>query len=143
MKLVFTSGEGIAGAVTRWWTWDKVGHVAAEIEPGLFLDATPSRGVAKHCDLAGTIIAEYRVMVPDRTIEEAVWWAAMQAGARYDWSAIYGMPFRRDWHDPRKWFCSELWAAAFEYAGEPLLRATHLDRVTPRDLRMSPLLRPA
>lgn len=143
MRLVFTTGSGLGGAVTRWWTWGEEGHVAAEIEDGVYLDATPRLGVAIHCGLDGDILAEFRPMVPHDVAEAAVDWACDQVGRPYDWHAIYGMAFRQDWHDPRHWFCSELWAAAFEAVGVPLLNAAHLDRVTPRDLRLSPLLRPA
>lgn len=39
-----------------------------------------------------------------------------QLGKPYDWSAILGFAFNRNWRDPRKWYCSELQAAAMEYA---------------------------
>lgn len=146
LVLVFTAGEGITGAITRWWTWSAAGHVAGELgQVGAtiqYLDATPSRGVAQHAGIAGRIVARRTVDCEPEAEARAVAWAADQIGRPYDWRAIAGMPFRRDWRDPRAWFCSEIWAAAFEAIGLPLVHAEALDRVTPRDLLMSPRLRP-
>jgi hypothetical protein len=67
-------------------------------------------------------------------ITEALRWALTQAGKPYDFSAICGIAFERDWHDSRRWFCSELIAAAFEVVGSPLLNpSANLWRITPRD----------
>ena len=146
MRIVFTAGLGITGAITRWATWGAAGHVAFELEDGRgrvsYLDATPSLGVAEHATLAGRIVGRYAVMCSDQQALDAVRWASDQIGKPYDWSAIYGMACRRDRHDPRAWFCSELIFEAFEVAGFPLLRAEALDRITPRDLMMSEGLRP-
>lgn len=148
LVLVFTAGEGISGAVTRWWTWSAAGHIAgllgydgADQHP-VYLDATPGRGVAQHSDLAGRIVARRTVDCEPDVELRAVQWFAGQVGRPYDWGAIVGMPFRRDWRQEGHWDCSEGWARAFEIAGFPLLEAGHLNRVTPRDLLLSPRLRP-
>jgi hypothetical protein len=54
-------------------------------------------------------------------ITEALQWALTQAGKPYDFSAICGIAFDRDWRGSRRWFCSELIAAALEVVGSPLL----------------------
>jgi uncharacterized protein YycO len=69
-------------------------------------------------------------------------WYLQQIGKPYDFLAVAAMPFRRDWRDDKRWFCSELAIAGFEQAGIDLLNITHLNRVTPRDLYLSPLLLP-
>ena len=51
----------------------------------------------------------------------------------HDWGGVIGIGFRRRWHDHDAWFCSELIAAAFADAGEPLVRVDAW-RITPRDL---------
>jgi len=57
-----------------------------------------------------------------------------QKGKDYDIISIFGFFFhKRQWHDKNKWFCSELIAAASEYAGVRLLNF-HTNRVTPIDL---------
>lgn len=146
MILVFTNGTGFSGAVTRFWCWSAVGHVAAELgqvgDTIQYLDATPSRGVSQHVGVSGRIVARYTVDCEPDVELRAVQWAAEQIGKPYDWRALIGMPFRADWRDPRAYFCSELWQRAFEIAGFPLIRAEALDRITPRDLMGSERLRP-
>ena len=40
-----------------------------------------------------------------------------QLNKPYDWRAILGFATGRNWRDPNAWICSELVAAAVEYAG--------------------------
>jgi hypothetical protein len=76
-------------------------------------------------------------------IDEAFAWALMQAGKSYDFSAICGIALDRNWRDSRRWFCSELIAAAFEAVGSPLLNpSANVWRITPRDLLLSTNLAP-
>lgn len=57
-----------------------------------------------------------------------------QKGKDYDIVSIFGFFFhKRQWHDKDKWFCSELIAAAAEYAGVKLVNF-HTNRITPIDL---------
>lgn len=76
-------------------------------------------------------------------IEEAYRWAMGQIYKPYDYSAIAGIALNRNWRDERRWFCSELVAAAFEQVGHPLLStrpSAAVYRVTPRDLLLSRML---
>ena len=71
-------------------------------------------------------------------IDQAFKWALTQAGKSYDFSAIGGIVLDRNWRDSRRWFCSELIAAAFEAVGSPLLNpSANVWRITPRDLLLS------
>lgn len=144
MRLLLTSGMGASGALIRFYCWSWAAHAALLLDDGSVLDATPSRGVAIHPPDTYAHQEVFEIAAPDVVVDLAEIWAKAQAvaGKRYDWTAIYGMAARRDWHDPGAWFCSELVAAAFEAAAFPLLRADHLNRVTPRDLLLSPYLRP-
>jgi uncharacterized protein YycO len=77
------------------------------------------------------------------SVDKAFEWALTQAGKSYDFSAIGGIALDRDWRDSRRWFCSELIAAAFEAAGSPLLNpSANVWRITPRDLLLSMQLVP-
>ena len=140
MRILITNGEGVAGAVIRWWTWSWAAHAALMLDDGWVLDATPAHGVSIHRTVSGDVRRVFRVKC-EREVEAGVArWAAGQVGKPYDWSAIAGIPFRRNWRQPGEWFCSELVASAFEAAAFPLLRTSHLNRVTPRDLLLSPYL---
>ena len=141
MQLVITSGEGASGALIRWWTWSWAAHAGFVLDDGTILDATPSLGVAIHDMVAGRVVRRYAVRCPSGVAEDAVEWARRQIGDPYDWSAICGMAWREDWHAPGKWFCSELVARAFEVVRFPLICSAEMDRVTPRDLLLSPYLR--
>jgi len=84
----------------------------------------------------------YKVLATADIPEQPVLdYALSQIGKPYDWRAIVNFGFHRDWRSPDSWFCSELVAWACEAAGYPLLNpAEPHDRVTPRDLMLSPLL---
>ena len=143
MRIVLTDGQGITGAYIRWYTWSWAAHAGIRLDDGTIIDATPGAGVSHHANVAGTIRRTFDVRGLTPEIEaKALNWLKAQLGKPYDWSAIAGMAFRRDWHNPTKWFCSELVVGAFEFAGLPLLETGEVDRISPRDLTLSPLLIP-
>jgi len=140
MRVVLTDGKGPSGAFIRWYTWSWAAHAGVELTDGI-IDATPSRGVSLHAGIDGTQIRHYTILGLTPVIELAVRkFLIAQKGKPYDWSAIVGLGIRRDWYSDDKWFCSELVAAAFEQAGLPLLNTLRSNRITPRDLELSPLL---
>ncbi len=134
----FTRGTGIGGAIVRWATWGSAGHVGFRLDDGKVLDACPGMGVSIR-DAEDDDSTEYwSIAAPKQTIQDAVDWAKQQVGKPYDWTAIYGMAFRRDWHQDTAWFCSELVTAAFDTVHWPIVRDSgRFDRVTPRDLMMA------
>lgn len=139
-----TTGDWQSRAI-RFLTWSWASHVDVVLSDGALLGALASRGVCLHAPPAGGYrrVERYDVLVPAAPVLRFL---RRQLGKPYDWSAILAWPLRRDWHDRRAWFCSELVAAAFEQAGTPLLRASSaaaMRRITPRDLLLSPCLRAA
>jgi uncharacterized protein YycO len=143
--LRFSRGSGLADWIVRASTFADYAHVGFKLNDGLVLDATPSNGVTfREAQDDGTTIY-FQPLAPKAHIDRAVEWAKLQIGRPYDWSAIAGFVFRRDWHsDDSKWFCSELIEAAFSNAGWPLLRdSKHFDRITPRDLLLSTRIKSA
>lgn len=140
--LRFTRGDGLPGAIVRFATWSDFGHVGFKLDDGKVLDATPQYGVSIRDAVDDEFTAYWGIAAPTKNIAAAVEWATLQQGKPYDWSAIYGMAFRRDWHKDDAWFCSELITSAFDNAHWPLIRDSGLfDRVTPRDLLMSTRIR--
>ena len=57
-------------------------------------------------------------------------WITEQFGKKYDWSAIFGIFFRRNWQEEDRWFCSELVEVMRNKFGEPKFRST-AGRITP------------
>jgi uncharacterized protein YycO len=140
--LRFTRGEGLYGYIVRWGTLSAFAHVGFKLDDGLVLDATPTYGVAIREAKDDETTEYFRVLAPRRHMDEAVTIALQQVGRPYDWSAIYGAVFRRDWCDDSSYFCAELVEFAFSKAHYPLVRDGHrYNRITPRDLLLSPRIR--
>lgn len=135
VQLRLFHSTGFYARVIQARTWSEWNHVAFVLDDGGMLGAL-ANGVCitRASDAAKT--QDFVVNVP--------WfdwaWTKGQVGKPYDWSAIFGMAFDRDWHSEDSWFCSELVAAAFERSGYPILRISQENRVTPRDISISPML---
>lgn len=65
--------------------------------------------------------------------QKAIDFLHAQLGKPYDFLDIMGILANRNWEDPERWICSELWAATLIHAGiiKPLPTAINL--VTPQD----------
>lgn len=143
--LRFATSNTFGSAIIRAATWDWCSHVGFKLEDGSLLDATQHCGVSiRRLDDQPFMRASYYRFVGDQAVvDRAVAWARTQVGRPYDWTGILGLGIRdRNWHEDDSWFCSELVAEAFEQAGTPLLDGTDAYRITPRDVRISPLLAP-
>ena len=57
--------------------------------------------------------------------------ALQQIGKPYDWRALFGFLFHRDWTEPDSWFCSELVAWSAQQGGARWFRSDALNRITP------------
>jgi hypothetical protein len=75
------------------------------------------------------------VWVPD--LDAAIAFGAAQDGKPYDFPGAFGIPLLKsdDWHDDRKWWCSEHNFALLMAGGTTLLDPDEKHRVTPNDLR--------
>lgn len=142
IKIRFVDGTGLVSDFIKFWTWGDWSHVDIWTPNG-WLGARASGGVQiRPWNYTTVNKEEIRVITLDADTEaQLMQWFQSQIGKPYDFLAIAGMPFRQDWRDGNKWFCSELVTAGFEQFGVPLLDADHLNRVTPRDLYLSPLLK--
>lgn len=117
MQVILTNGEGFTGTFIRWYTWSSFAHAGVLLNNGMVIDAVPSNGISRHEGISGTRQWYFDINYPSDVdkdkIEDAIEkFLYAQIGKKYDWSAIYGMGFRRDWHNPHEWFCSELVEAA-------------------------------
>jgi hypothetical protein len=69
--------------------------------------------------------------------------AHKQIGTHYDFLCIAGILFKHDWNSPKHTICSLLAQAISQAALRPIIRVpVSMDRITPRDLWISPLLEP-
>jgi uncharacterized protein YycO len=142
--LRFGDGTGWQAGLVRWGTWSPFSHVSFRLDDGRLLDATPNCGVSIRRVSDDEKTEYWRPTVPLGASEAAVAWAKTQIGKPYDWSGITGftlrrgVPTKRDWHDQKAWFCSEIVCCAYDVVGAPLLQDSGaFNRITPRDLLLS------
>ncbi|MCX4187158.1 hypothetical protein [Methylophaga sp. OBS4] len=139
IQLQFSAQKKPGSWLIRRFTWSPFSHVDFVLPNGRLLGARGLGGVqvrnAQHFDAVG----RFQVAAPESVLD----FAKSQVGKPYDWGAILGLVARHDWQDKNAWFCSELIAWCFLQAGVPLLRSQQLQRITPRDLLLSPYLVPA
>jgi uncharacterized protein YycO len=133
MKLHFCKSNDIGGRLIRLFLFSQWNHAAIEVGGGVYesmarggVRVTPAPGYGSRWHRAESI----ELAVPDEMALQA--FLNRQVGKPYDWRALFALPFRKDWHEPNKWFCSELVAAALEQGGRSL--RVKSSRVTPRDL---------
>jgi uncharacterized protein YycO len=141
IELRFVNGYGPISKFIEFWTWGDWSHVDIKTSRG-WLGARASGGVQIRPWNYTTFASEESryISLPEQQEQQIMNWYMAQIGKPYDFLAIAGMPLRRDWRSDKRWFCSELAIAGFEQAGISLLNVSHLNRVTPRDLYLSPLL---
>ena len=142
--LQFSREATLGSAIIRWNTRSPWSHVDIVQPDGRLLGARLEGGVQSRP--AGyahfTATEHYGIPLTDASTELFHALARQQIGKAYDWSAILGLAFYRNWHDPGRWFCSELVAWLAQSVQYPLVRVAHDDRITPRDLTTSYRLKP-
>jgi uncharacterized protein YycO len=138
MKIIlqFSTSTSIGSRLIDWFTWGNYSHVDIVLADGSWFGAR-SDGVKARAPYPVSKFMRMEVEAPDAVLAIAL----LQEGKPYDFMAILGFIFKRDWQNDSKWFCSELVAWAFQEGGMHLINAEHLNRVSPRDLMMSPLLK--
>lgn len=136
VKVVFTRSHNIGSLLIRLMTWSTWSHIAIVDGDEVIEAVYPKvRRVPLAVFLKGKSKVHYDLL-PCQDAEGIVSAANSQVGKRYDIGAIFGIFFRRDWHDHDKWFCSELIGWAFWMGGTPIFRNRRLRRVTPEHLWM-------
>jgi hypothetical protein len=135
----------------RFWTKSKYSHselwntetgevISADAE-GVVLKPIPATVVHGRGIKIDTF---YHSPVLSPKQESAVWQRALDlVGWKYDYFAVFlgftlGLPENAE--SLRRWFCSEVVIEAFRRAEQPLLSRARADRISPRDLALSPKL---
>lgn len=134
VRVVFSRRHHIGSVILRGFLWSGWSHCAI-VDGSEVIEAVAGVGVRVR-PLESLIAESSKLEVldfPARNPAAVIAAARRQIGAPYDWGGVLGLGFRRRWHDHDAWFCSELVAAAFADAGEPVVRVDAW-RITPRDL---------
>ena len=138
--LRFITEEDFSSRLIRWFTWSDWSHVDFVLRDGRFLGARLDGGVLirPHDYIIPSAFRYAYVEVPDP--RKVYGWATTQVDKPYDWKAIVGFLPRVEWHDPHRWFCSELVAAGFERMGNPIVDR-RASRITPQTAYESVLVK--
>jgi len=127
MKIIFGRSHTLASIAIRLWTWSTWSHVGVVIGDYV-VESTAKKGVVK------TPLREF--INRYSTIEFAEIQgngedALKYLGAKYDWTAIFGIFLRTGWNKPDKLVCSELIGIISQ-----MFRANRGGRVTPEHIYM-------
>jgi len=140
LKLIFCAAgkeasplQKVAGFFIRLLTWSQWSHVAV-VDGDVVISAEfPRLKLMRLCELKRTHSTYAIVEFPCADPDAALAWAHSTVGLPYDWLALLGFIFRRDWHKPYKWFCVEHAITALEKGGSPVMRHDATWRITPQD----------
>lgn len=133
ITLVFTDSGNLLAQGIKLLTWSEYAHVSF-LMGDMVLDSTLKRSGVRRYPFEELKHGAKRILVKEypRISDNALNYAASQIGKPYDWTAIFGMPIRRDWQQDDSWFCSELVAWACMKAGTPIVDKESW-RITPQD----------
>jgi hypothetical protein len=142
LQLAFTASNSPFSWLIRFFTWSPYSHVDFyDQEAGILIGAIPLKGVvarpAEKVFRDSSKVAIYEVDVDSEVVSSII---RREIGKSYDWSAIFGFLFKRDWEKPDRWECSELVSYCVLKAGKVLFNE-RLNRITPRDLVINPFLK--
>lgn len=138
ITLQFSSARQISSWAIRTFTWSDFSHVDVWMGEKNLFGATPEHGVNSWDGKCLENKKLFQVKLPDVPAKNRIMRLIFsQRGKPYDFPAVFGFGFRRDWQNENSWLCSELITWAFQEAGYPLIRTDKPWRITPRDLLLS------
>lgn len=140
MRLIFGRCHLPLSPIIRFLTWSQWSHVAIQLDDGRVFEAI---GSGVRCTTLEDCISRmsnhtfvYLDKVDDIKRIYAECWIIEQIGKKYDWGALFGFLFKRNFQSPNKWFCSELAAEFCKKLGYRIANEEQLNRVTPQFLYM-------
>lgn len=135
MQLIFARSHSPGSLLIRAMTFSKWSHVAM-IRGGTVIEARWPRVRITTLDAFKSDHSAWEYgALPVGNVDDAWDYAYDQIGKPYDVGGLLALPFQqRAWQSDERWFCSELVAAAANYAGARLFRDSERSRVTPGDL---------
>ena len=125
IRVQFSRGGGISSAAIAWFSSGSFSHVDAVMPDGTLLGAR-SDAVGGHPPGVWARPANYEkfrqkvvMEIPCGAFQEGRYYDFLksQVGKPYDKAAIWAFALGRNWREQDSWICSELQAAAAEYAG--------------------------
>ena len=136
MRVLLCRSRYLDSWLIRWLTWSPWSHSGILMGDLVIEAGWPTVRVSTLAEVLATHSDYAVVSLPCPDPEIAIGAALSQVGKPYDWRALFGFLFRRDWQERDSWFCSELVAWAAKEGGARWFRADSLNRVTPGHLWM-------
>lgn len=145
-RLLFFRGTSWVSEAIKGFHRGDYSHVGLLTPQGSIIESWYKGGVQENLlahapHTPGTVVDVYRVREELVYIDHGrlLGWLRGEVGKGYDWKGVVRFLFRSSRDDKKRWFCSELIAAAFVDQGRPLL-FTEAHLVSPSVLAWSPLL---
>lgn len=139
-RILFSTSPDKLSTIIRLTTWSEWSHCELMRDDGLLLGADYPQGVDYFSfENRLRLATKWAIAEVAGANEARVWaFAREQLGKPYDLRGALGIPFRSNWNDPARWWCSELVAASFLHAGV-VLADVDRSRITQQDLWQTPL----
>ena len=139
-------GTSMISTLIKWRTWSEYSHVSWINEDGSVIEAWTD-GVCQRKSIheahrPGTQIDIFDVKMSLEQKARIKLFLKGEIGKKYDYRGVMKFISRRSGDNQDRWFCSELIAAAFNFADVPLLVRIPVYKIYPGLLAYSPLLRP-
>lgn len=134
--IILCRSNSLGSKFLRLVMWSRWSHSALyDFDTGQVYDSTLLQGGVKVRQVTDFLDLypdhELRLVeVPEPEAQNARDWLAAQVGKGYDWSALLGFLFQRNWQETDRWFCSELTETFRGLFSTPKLRSGAW-RVTP------------
>lgn len=147
IRLAFYRGTSLVSKLIRWQTRGRYSHVGVILQDGGIIEAWQNGGVRYNATIGmvhdpATPVDLYSIPTLTRAQNaDILQWLKQQCGLGYDFRGVFrfltrtGAPI-----DRKRWFCSELVAAAFGRHGITLIN-TNPAKVSPEVLSWSPFLK--
>ena len=138
-------GTSMLSRAIRWQTDSDYSHASWLLPDGREIEAWKGRGVHVNASLGdghtpGTVIDIFSLtQFSDMQRMQVQAFLDDQLGKPYDWKGVARFLSRGRRHSDRRWFCSELVAAACESAGSPLFNLPHW-KIAPGLIAASPVV---
>jgi hypothetical protein len=135
MQLVLCRNRSLGSWLIRLLTWGRWSHSAIlDSQEELVYDSSFLHGGCRVWTWE-----QFQRMYPVREVRtlnvhdaaSGRYWLERQIGKGYDWTALVGFAFRRDWQLTDRWFCSEHTETFIANFCRPRFRASITSRVTP------------
>jgi uncharacterized protein YycO len=147
--LFFTRSRDFVSWAIRQRTWGIFSHVqiivSEDRDQKIDVISADANGVFCRA-VTDQEFEKYAILTyPEITGEErtnVVRFCLSQIGKAYDFLGLASFLFYKQLQSDSRWFCSELAYVAYKQAGIRLQRRVKQDFISPRDLYISPLLKP-